>query len=80
MVPLFYKSSYITPIFKEGGRARVVNYRSISLTSHVIKIYERVLRKTMVSFIEDNNIICDNQMVSDQGVVALPRCSVILMI
>ena len=61
VVPLFYKSSYITPIFKRGERARAVNYRPISLTSHVIKIYERVLRKTMVNFIEDNNILCDNQ-------------------
>ena len=61
VVPPFYKSSYITPIFKKGDRARAVNYRPISLTSHVIKIYERVLRKTMVNFIEDNNILCDNQ-------------------
>ena len=60
-MPLFYKSSYITPLFKKGDRARAVNYRPISLTSHVIKIYERVLRKTMVNFIEDNNILCDNQ-------------------
>ena len=52
---------YITPIFKKGDRARAVNYRPISLTSHVIKIYERVLRKTMVNFIEDNNTLCDNQ-------------------
>ena len=47
--------------YKKGDRARAVNYRPISLTSHVIKIYERVLRKTMVNFIEDNNILCDNQ-------------------
>ena len=60
-MPLFYKSSYITPILKKGDRARAVNYRPISLTSHVIKIYKRVLRKTMVNFIEDNTILCDKQ-------------------
>ena len=61
VVPVFFKSSYIIPLFKEGDTARTVNYRPISLTSHVIKIYERVLRKTTVNFIEDNNILGDNQ-------------------
>ena len=61
VVPFFFKSSYIAPVFKKGDRARVVNYRPISLTYHFIKIYERVLRKTIMNFIEDNNMLCDNQ-------------------
>ena len=61
VVPLCYKSPYIKPLFKKGDRARAVSYGPITLTSHVIKIYERVLRKTMVNFIEENNILCDNQ-------------------
>ena len=31
VVPLFYKPSYITPLFKKGDRARAVNYLPILL-------------------------------------------------
>ena len=61
IVPEFYKQSYVTPLYKKGDRARALNYRPVSLTSHVIKVYERVLRKIMVAYLEDNNILCHNQ-------------------
>ena len=60
-VPQFYKNTLISPLFKKGDRARAVNYRPIALTSHIVKIYERVLRTKMVSYIEANNILCNNQ-------------------
>ena len=59
-VPKFYKETYITPIFKKGDRARAANYRPVALTSHIIKVYERVLRGVMVDFIEKNQLLCDN--------------------
>ena len=61
VVPKFYKETNITPLFKKGDRAKAVNYRPVALTSLVIKIYERVLRKNMVDFIEKNQLLCDNQ-------------------
>ena len=60
-VPKFYKDTYITPLYKKGDRARAVNYRPVALTSHIIKVYERILRGMMVSFIEKNGLLCDNQ-------------------
>jgi len=60
-VPKFYKESYVTPLYKKGDRARAGNYRPVSLTSHIIKIYERVLRKTIVQYLDYNNILCHNQ-------------------
>ena len=60
-VPKFYKETHITPIFKKGDRARAANYRPVALTSHIIKVYERVLRGVMVDFIEKNQLLCDNQ-------------------
>jgi len=39
-VPMFYKETLITPLYKKGDRARAVNYRPVALTSHVIKVYE----------------------------------------
>ena len=60
-VPEFYKTSHIAPLHKKGSRAIPSNYRPISLTSHIIKIYERVLRKQMVVYLEGNNLLCKKQ-------------------
>ena len=60
-VPKFYKTSNIAPLHKEGSRAIAGNYRPVSLTSHVIKIYERVLRKQMVAHLEENNLLNSKQ-------------------
>lgn len=46
---------------KKGNRTEPVNYRPVSLTSHVIKIFERVVRKVMVRHLEGNNVISCNQ-------------------
>ena len=60
-VPKFYKTSHIAPVHKKGSRAIAANYRSVSLTSHVIKIYERVLRKQMVAHLVENNLLNSKQ-------------------
>ena len=60
-VPKFYKTLHIAPLHKKGSRAIAANYRSVSLTSHVIKIYERVLRKQMITHLEENNLLNSKQ-------------------
>ena len=60
-VPSFYKFSHVFPLHKKDSRALPANYRPISLTSHIIKIYERIIRKKLVSYLEVNNFICDKQ-------------------
>ena len=57
IVPLFYKNSHIHPLFKKGDRAKASNYRPIFMTSHIIKIFERVLRVKIVNILEENNIL-----------------------
>jgi hypothetical protein len=61
VVPAYYKKSFVSPLYKKGDRAKAANYRPVSLTSHVIKVYERVVRKTIVSYLDKNNILCHNQ-------------------
>ena len=53
-VPSVFKKQLITPVFKKGSRSTASNYRPISLTAHEVKIFERVLRKKMVAFLEEN--------------------------
>ena len=42
----------ICPIHKGGSRAIPKNYRPVALTSHLIKIFERVVRRALVRHIE----------------------------
>ena len=61
IVPKNFKKQLITPVFKKGSRAKPSNYRPISLTSHIIKIFERILRTHIVKHLESNNLLCSNQ-------------------
>ena len=60
-IPPSQKYQTITPTYKSGDRTDPANYRPISITSHVIKIFERVLRKKIVQHIEGNNLISNKQ-------------------
>lgn len=60
-IAAMFKIQSITPIFKKGNKALPVNYRPVSLTSHLIKLFERIVRKRMVSFIEAQDLFDANQ-------------------
>eukprot|EP00111_Clytia_hemisphaerica_P005295 TCONS_00015300-protein len=45
IVPNKLKKSTINPIYKGGNKSLAANYRPVALTSHVIKIFEKVIRK-----------------------------------
>ena len=51
----------ISPVHKGGSRGLPANYRPVALTSHVIKVFERVLRRRLVDHLEDNNLLPDGQ-------------------
>ena len=53
-IPDIMKCAYITPLFKSGKKSLPVNYRPVSLTSHITKTMERILRKPLVAFLEVN--------------------------
>ena len=60
-IPDQFKWQFIAPIFKKDDKTDPANYRPVSLTSHVIKIFERVVRKYLVQYLEDNNLITERQ-------------------
>ena len=55
------KLGCITPIFKNGDRDKVNNYRPICTLSPLSKIFEKVINNRMVEFIEHNQIFSDTQ-------------------
>ena len=61
IVPSFYKIGFVSPLFKKGSRCEPSNYRPVTLTSHIVKVYERVVRKHMVHYLEINNLLTDKQ-------------------
>ena len=58
-VPSSYKFSHVFPLHKKDRRALPANYRPISLTSHIVKIFERVIKKKLVDYLEVNGLICN---------------------
>ena len=60
-VPECFRTSIVCPIHKKGDKVTPANYRPISLTSHVIKAFERILRKKIVQYLETNKILSENQ-------------------
>lgn len=60
-IPSKYLKQTIVPIFKKGTKGDPANYRPVSLTSHIIKIFERIVRKKLVEYCVANNIIVAEQ-------------------
>jgi len=61
VIPQYLLNSKIVPIFKKGDKTDAQNYRPVSLTSHLIKVFERVMRKALVKYIEKNNLLSRHQ-------------------
>ena len=66
-VPDDLKLAFVTPIHKSGTKSEPANFRPVSLTSHIIKTFERVIRKDIVSFLETGNKMDPNQHGSRSG-------------
>ena len=61
IVPHLLKSAKITPVFKGGSRGEAKNYRPIALTSHIIKVLEKIITKKITTYLEDSNKMNDGQ-------------------
>ena len=52
-IPEVLKQAFVIPVYKQGGsKVEPEAYRPISLTSHLMKSGERVIRKIMVNYLE----------------------------
>ena len=51
----------VSPVHKGGSRGAAKNYRPVALTSHIVKVFERVLRRSIVSHLESNGLLPDGQ-------------------
>ncbi len=60
-VPKDWKIANVTPIFKKGVKCEPMNYRPISLTSHICKTMERILCKSIVNHLSRGDLLTSNQ-------------------
>lgn len=60
-IPVDLKQSIITPIHKGDTRSAPANYRPVALTSHLIKIFEKVLRNKIIEHFNKNNLFNNSQ-------------------
>ena len=61
VVPGDWKIANVSPIYKGGTRSQASNYRPISLTSQLCRIFESIMREFIVAHLELNESISGTQ-------------------
>jgi len=61
ILPSDWKSANIIPIFKKGDKTDPNNYTPVSLTSVPDKIMESIIKDSITTFLEQNQIISHSQ-------------------
>ena len=51
----------VTPLFKQGDRDNLNNYRPISVISVAAKVFERIAYDQLYAYLEQHDIICKYQ-------------------
>ena len=59
--PSELKIAKVTPIYKDGPKNDVSNYRPISLLSSFSKIYEKLMHKRLLNFLDSNDSLFEMQ-------------------
>ena len=61
IIPECLKRAAIVPIYKSGDKSLPSNYRPISLTPILMKIFERVIRKQVTQFLTERGYLNSSQ-------------------
>ena len=74
-MPKEWKTATVIPIHKKGSRSECKNFRPISLTCTLCKVFERILKDLMVAYLLENNLLHDSQ----HGFLPRRSCSTALL-
>ena len=67
MVPTSWGVGLICPIYKSGDRQDPNNYRGITLSNNISKLFNRILNARLVTFLDKNHLMCPEQIGFRQG-------------
>jgi len=59
--PKYFKKCMVTPIHRQGDKLLCSNYRPISLSLSLSKIYEKCIKYRIISFLDKNSFFSYNQ-------------------
>ena len=60
-VPEDWRRANVVPIYKSGDRGKAKNYRPVSLTCQLCKVFERLVRDELVEHLESKGLLRDTQ-------------------
>ena len=60
-IPDDWKKANVTAIFKKGSKKQHGNYRPVSLTCHMGKILEKIIKEDLLQYLESNKLIFETQ-------------------
>jgi hypothetical protein len=60
-LPKDWLQAHISPIFKKGDRSLPLNYRPVSLTSVCSKILEHIIHSSVMTHLDQHNLLCQEQ-------------------
>jgi hypothetical protein len=61
VVPGDWKKAKVTPIYKKGSKRLVGNYRPVSLTSQICKVFEKLLKNHISNYMEEFCLLRESQ-------------------
>lgn len=66
--PKVFKTAVVVPIYKSRQKTLATNYRPISLISNLAKVFEKLLHRRICKFLNNHNLLSDNQFGFREGV------------
>ena len=61
VIPSLFKISRVKMLFKKGEKSEMLNYRPLAMSSHMGKIWERVINSHLIDHLENTRQLSDRQ-------------------
>ena len=60
-VPKCFRTARVKMLYKKGEKSDMLNYRPLSMSNHIGKIWERLVNDKLISHLEKNKLLSNNQ-------------------
>ena len=60
-VPMAFRETKVKELYKKNDKTKMSNYRPISMSNHIGKIWERCVNAMLIKHLEENNLLSDKQ-------------------